>query len=64
MGTVEMQVALERFDEAPDDRWRWTVEALAAHLSHELCGIALLDCRYPPESVAADAASPPGGRKR
>ena len=62
--TAEVRAALERFNEAPDDGWRWTVDALAAHLLHELCGIALLDCRYPPSSDAADAASPPGGRKR
>ena len=62
--TAAVRAALERFNEAPDDGWRWTVDALAAYLLHELCGIALLDCRYPPSSDAADAASPPGGRKR
>ena len=62
--TAEVRAALERFNEARDDGWRWTVDALAAHLLHELCGIALLDCRYPPSSDAANAASPPGGRKR
>ena len=62
--TAEVREALERFNEAPDDGWRWTVDALAAHLLHELCGVALLDCRYPPSSDAADAVSPPGGRKR
>ena len=61
---AEVRAALERFDEARDDGWRCTVDALATHLLHELCGIALLDCRYPPSSGAADAASPPGGRKR
>ena len=59
-----LRASLERFNETPDDGWRWTVEALAAHLLHELCGIALLDCGYPPSGSAVDAASPPGGRKR
>ncbi len=62
--TADVRAALERFNEAPEDGWRWTVDALAAHLLHELCGIALLDCRYPPSSIATEAASPPGGRKR
>ena len=62
--TADVRAALKRFNEAPDDGWRWTVDALAAHLLHELCGIALLDCRYPPSTGVADAASPPGGRKR
>ena len=61
---ADVRAALRRFNEAPDDGWRWTVDALAAHLLHELCGIGLLDCRYPPSGVAADAASPPGGRTR
>ena len=62
--TATVWAALERFNEAPDNGWRWTVDALAAYLLDELCGIALLDCRYPPLGGAADAASPPGGRKR
>ena len=61
---ADVGAALRRFNEAPDDGWCWTVDALAAHLLHELCGIALLDCRHPPSTSAADAASPPGGRKR
>ena len=62
--TADVRAVLERFNEAPEDGWRWTVDALAAHLLHDLCGIALLDCRYPQSSGAVDAASPPGGRKR
>ncbi len=61
---ADVRAALRRFNEAPADGWRWTVDALAAHLLHDLCGIALLDCRHPVSSGAADAASPPGGRKR
>ena len=61
---ADVRAALERFNEASDNGWRWTVDALAAYLLQELCGIALLDCRYPPASTTADAASPPGGRKR
>ena len=53
--TAAVRAALERFNEAPDNGWRWTVDALAACLLDELCGIALLDCRYPPTSGAADA---------
>ena len=59
-----VRAALERFNEAPEDGWRWTVEALASHLLHELCGIVLLDCRHPVSGGAANRASPPGGRKR
>ena len=44
----EVRAALERFNATPADGWRWTADALAAHLLHELCGIALLDCREPP----------------
>ena len=62
--TAEVRAALQRFNEAPDNGWRWTVDALASHLLHELCGIVLLDCRRLVSSGAADAASPPGGRKR
>ena len=53
--TAAVRAALERFNESPDHGWRWTVDALAAYLLHELCGIALLDCRYPPTSGAAEA---------
>ena len=59
-----LRASLQRFNEPPDNRWRWTTEALAAYLLHDLCGIALLDCRLPPSSGAAETASPPGGRKR
>ena len=62
--TADVRAALRRFNEAPENGWRWTVDALAAHLLQDLCGIALLDCRYPPSSGAAEAESPPGGRKR
>ena len=48
-----MRAALTRFNEAPDDGWRWTVNALAAHLLQELCGITLLDCRRPLSGGAA-----------
>ena len=61
---ADVRAVLRRFNEAPDDGWRWSVDALAAHLLHELCGIALLDCRHPPSTSAVDAGSPPGGRKR
>ena len=40
---ADVRAALERFNAAPDDGWRWTADALAAYLLHELCGIALLD---------------------
>ncbi len=49
-----VRAALERFNEAPEDGWRWTVEALASHLLHELCGIVLLDCRHPVSGGAAN----------
>ena len=62
--TAAVRAALERFNAASDNGWCWTVDALAAFLLHELCGIALLDCRYPPTGDAAGTASPPGGRKR
>ena len=61
---ADVRAALRRFNEARDDGWRWTVDALAAYLLHDLCGIVLLDCRRPVSSDDADAASPPGGRKR
>ena len=62
--TAAVRAALERFNEAPDNGWRWTVDALTAYLLHELCGISLLDCRHPPTGDDENAASPPGGRKR
>ena len=43
-----LRASLERFNEAPDDGWRWTVEALAAHLLHDLSGVALLGGLEPP----------------
>ena len=42
-----LRAALGRFNEPPDDGWNWTVEALAMHLLHDLCGITLADCRTP-----------------
>ncbi len=50
--TADVREALEQFNANPDDGWRWTADALAAYLLHELCGIALLDCREPPSSDA------------
>ena len=44
----DVRAALERFNASGDDGWHWTADALGAYLLHELCGIALLDCRYPP----------------
>ena len=44
-----LRASLERFNEAPDDGWRWTVEALAAHLLHDLCGVALVGWLEPPD---------------
>ena len=43
-----LRASLERFNEPPDDGWRWTVEALAAHLLHDLCGVALVGWLEPP----------------
>ena len=54
--TAVLWPVLERFNQAPDDGWRWTVDALAAYLLHELCGVALLDFRQPPNP----APRPPG----
>ena len=62
--SADVRAALERFNELPEDEWRWTMDGLAAYLLHELCGIALLDRRCPPTDVAAGTGSPSGGRKR
>ena len=43
-----LRAALERFNEPPHDGWNWTVEALAMHLLHDLCGVTLAGWRYPP----------------
>ena len=43
-----LRASLERFNEAPDDGWRWSVDALAAHLLHDLCGVALVGWPEPP----------------
>ncbi len=50
--TADVRAALERFNAMPEDGWRWTADALAAYLLHELCRIALLDCREPSSSDA------------
>ena len=34
-----LRAALGRFNEPPDDGWNWTVEAMAMHLLHGLCGV-------------------------
>ena len=52
VATGVVRAALERFNAEPGDGWRWTADALAAHLLQELCGIALLDCREPPSGDA------------
>ena len=44
----QVRAALEGFNATPADGWRWTADALAAHLLQELCGVTLLDCREPP----------------
>ena len=43
-----LRASLRRFNEPPDDGWRWSVEALAAYLLHDLCGVVLLRWPYPP----------------
>ena len=43
-----LRASLRRFNEPPDDGWRWSVEALAAYLLHDLCGVVLLGWPYPP----------------
>ena len=48
IGTSALRASLRRFNKPPDDGWRWTVEALAAHLLQELCGVALLGFPFPP----------------
>ena len=50
--TADVRAALERFNAASDGGWRWTADALAAYLLHELCGVALLDRREPPSRDA------------
>ena len=47
--TGALRASLERFNEPRDDGWEWTAEALAAHLLHDLCGIAVVSWRYPPD---------------
>lgn len=49
IGASAVRASLRRFNEASDDGWRWNVEALAAHLLHDLCGVALLGFRCPPD---------------
>ena len=48
-----LRASLGRFNETSDDGWRWTVEALAAHLLHDLCGVALVGWLEPPDGAAA-----------
>ena len=48
-----LRASLERFNEAPDDGWRWTPEALAAYLLHDLCGVALVGWLEPPNAGGA-----------
>ncbi len=43
-----LRALLRRFNEPPDDGWRWSAEALAAYLLHDLCGVVLLGWPYPP----------------
>jgi len=45
-----LRASLERFNESPDDGWRWAVEALTAHLLHDLCGVALVGWLEPPNN--------------
>ena len=45
-----LRTSLERFNEAPNDGWRWTAEALAAHLLDDLCGVSLVGWLEPPDS--------------
>ena len=45
-----LRASLERFNESPDDGWRWTAEALAAHLLHDLCGVSLMGWPEPPNA--------------
>ncbi len=37
-----------RFNQPPDDGWRWSAEALAAYLPNDLCGVVLLGWPCPP----------------
>ena len=50
VGPAALRASLERFNEAPDDGWRWTVEALAAHLLNDLCGVSLVGWPEPPNA--------------
>ena len=71
-----LRASLGRFNGTSGDGWRWTVEALAAHLLHDLCGVALVGWLEPPDSAAvaqdrvrtdpAGGVAPPGsfGRRR
>ena len=54
--------SLERFNEAPDDGWRWDPEALAVYLLHDLCGVALVGWPEPPGGgEQADASGDTAG---
>ena len=62
---TDVRAALRRFNEAPEDGWRWTVDALASHLLHELCGIALMDAATPcPAALRMRPHRPEGGSDR
>ena len=37
-----VRASLRRFNQPPDDGWRWSTEALAAYLLNDLCGVVLL----------------------
>ena len=66
IGTAALRAALQRFNEPPEDGWRWTVDALAAHLLSDLCGITLAGWRYPPRVLhrGRPARSLPSRRRR
>ena len=44
-----LRASLGRFNETTDQGWRWAVEALAAQLLHDLCGVALVGWLEPPD---------------
>ena len=46
--TSALRASLQRFNEPPDDGGRWSMEALAVHLLHDLCGVALVGWPCPP----------------
>lgn len=46
--TATLRASLARFNQPPEYGWRWTAEALAAHLLSDLCGITVAGWQYPP----------------